>query len=314
MNLSANIMGVGNAATPFGLKAMQELDRLNPHPGVATNAMVLFLAINTSSVTLLPIKVLALRASTGSADPSSIIPTTLIATLFSTVIAIMVAKLLQKIVPTPAPTRVIETWEGAAALKPYPLWASVLFLGGFVALIPLTLRWGNIISPWIIPTFIVGILAFGLYKKIDIYTSFTEGAKGGFETALKIIPFLVAILIAIGMFRASGALDALCRVIGPYTAPWLPPEALPMAFLRPLSGSGSLGFLTDILRDPAMGPDSYTGKLVSTMMGCTETTFYVLAVYFGAVQIQRMRHALVVGLFADVAGIMASIMAVRYLL
>jgi spore maturation protein SpmA len=315
MNLSANMIGLGNAATPFGLKAMQELDKLNPHPGVATNAMVLFLAINTSSLTLLPTKIIALRASAGSADPAGIIATTLVATLCSTVVAILAAKFLQRIVSTPKHTIEITIKSDTAIIAHYPAWVSALAMVFLLLLIPITLYWGKAYSPWIIPSLIVAILGFGMVKKIDIYSNFTEGAKAGFEIALKIIPFLVAILVAIGMFRASGALDAVTRTISPITnAIGIPQDALPMVFMRPLSGSGSLGVLSEVLNNPAIGPDSYTGYLVSTMMGSTETTFYILAVYFGAVQIRRIRHALAAGLIADLTGMFASVIAVKMLL
>lgn len=319
MNLSANMLGLGNAATPFGLKAMQELDKLNPHPGTATNAMVLFLAINTSSITLLPTKIIALRTSAGSHDPAGIITTTLVATLCSTLVAIIAAKSLQKLFKHPAPTITLPvpslSPSPGQAISHYPMIASIVALMGILGLIPLTLVYGKVFSPYVIPSLIVLILGFGLVKKIDIYASFTEGAKGGFDIAIKIIPYLVAILMAIGMLRASGALGALTELIGRYTAPWgLPAEAIPMVLMRPLSGSGSLGILSDILKNPSIGPDSYTGYLVSTMMGSTETTFYVLAVYFGAVQIRRIRHALAAGLLADLTGMVVSIIAVKYLL
>lgn len=314
MNFSANMIGVGNAATPFGLKAMQELDKLNPHPGVATNAMVLFLAINTSSLTLLPTKVIALRMSAGSSDPAGIVACTLFATILSTMVAIVAAKSLQRFFKLPTATREIVI-EKSQPLSHSATWKSILALFCLLTFIPITLIWGKIITPWIIPTLVVAILSFGLYKKIDIYMSFTEGAKAGFEIAIKIIPYLVAILVAITMFRASGLLDAFAKTIGPYTSAWgLPPEALPMMLMRPLSGSGSLGVLSDILNNPAIGPDSYTGYLVSTMMGSTETTFYVIAVYFGAIQIKRIRHAMAAGLIADLAGMIASVIAVKMLL
>ncbi len=315
MNLSANMIGLGNAATPFGLKAMQELEKLNPHPGVATNAMVLFLAINTSSLTLLPTKIIALRASAGSADPAGIIATTLVATLCSTFVAIVAAKFLQKLMTPPKPTITLSNQHIHEIIDHFPGWVSALAMAFLLLLVPITLMWGKEYSPWIIPTLIVAILGYGIRKKIDIYSSFTEGAKAGFEIALKIIPFLVAILVAIGMFRASGALDAVTRTISPITdAIGIPQEALPMVFMRPLSGSGSLGVLSDVLNNPAIGPDSYTGYLVSTMMGSTETTFYILAVYFGAVQIRRIRHALAAGLIADLTGMFASVIAVKMLL
>ncbi len=316
MNLSANMIGLGNAATPFGLKAMQELEKLNPHPGVATNAMVLFLAINTSSVTLLPTKIIALRASAGSMDPAGIIATTLVATLCSTIVAIVAAKLLQRLVKTPTPTITLSNEQAIGGnIEHYPVWVSTLAILFLVLLVPITLTWGKAFSPWIVPSLIVAVLGYGLYKKIDIYSSFTEGAKSGFDIALKIIPFLVAMLVAIAMFRASGALDAVTKHIGPWTSSiGIPAEALPMVLMRPLSGSGSLGVMSDVLNNPAIGPDSYTGYLVSTMMGSTETTFYILAVYFGAVQIRRIRHALAAGLIADITGMFASVFAVKLLL
>ncbi len=315
MNLSANMIGLGNAATPFGLKAMQELDKLNPHPGVATNAMILFLAINTTCITLIPTKIIALRTSAGSQDPAGIIASTLIATLCAMIVAIIAAKILQRVLTPPQATITLVTDTSCdETVQPYPVWVNATAILFLILLIPTTLFWGKQFSAWILPSLIVAILAFGLFKKIDIYGCFTEGAKSGFEIAIKIIPFLVAILVAIGMFRSSGALDAITKTIGPFTEIiGIPVEALPMVFMRPLSGSGSLGVMSDILQNPAIGPDSYTGYLVSTMMGSTETTFYVLAVYFGSVQIRRIRHALAVGLIAEVAGMLASVIAVKML-
>jgi spore maturation protein SpmA len=308
MNLSANMLGMGNAATPFGLKAMQELEKLNPQPGIASNAMILFLAINTSCVTLLPAKVIALRTAAGSADPASIIATTLFATLCSMVIGIIVTKWIQRFSSSP-----ILQQEST---QPLPsIWISVLALGGLISLIPLIILGGAAFTIWLIPTFIVCVLAYGLYKKVDLYTQFVEGAKGGIETAIKIMPYLVAILVAVAMFRGSGALYYLTDLISPLTDKiGLPAEALPMVFMRPLSGSGSLGILADVLNNPNIGPDSYTGYLVSTMMGSTETTFYVLAIYFGSVQIKKIRHALAAGLIVECTGMMASIIAVNWLL
>ena len=322
MNFSANVMGLGNAATPFGIRAMQALDSLNQHKGTATNAMVLFLAINTASVTLLPTGVIALRAATGSTDPAAILPTTLFATLCSTAVAIASAKLLQRWFPitetaaaTPADERAaassetpyiptpIEQVEGA-----YPTWVSLLVLAAVVALIPLTIFYGRAVSPWIVPGLMVGLLGFGVLRGVRVYEAFVDGAKDGFQVAVRIIPYLVAILVAVGMFRASGAMELIIEPLGSLTRlVGLPPEALPMALLRPLSGSGAFGILASILSDPATGPDTYVGYLVSTFQGSTETTFYVLAVYFGAVQIRRIRHALAAGLTADLAGIVAAV-------
>lgn len=335
LNLSANIMGLGNAATPFGIRAMQQLDRLNPHKGTATNAMALFLAMNTSSVTLLPTGVIALRAAAGSQDPAGIVPTTLFATICSTTVAIAMAKLLQRHWPASTapvaireqasvvpddPTRAQPEDEDVAAQwstgapPGYPMWVSILVLAGVGALVPLTVLYGRAIAPWIIPGLIVALLGFGAVKRVRVYEVFVEGARDGFSVALRIIPYLVAILVAVGMLRESGALELAIEPLSSVTRHFgLPGEALPMALLRPLSGSGAYGILASIIQDPAIGPDSYTGYLVSTFQGSTETTFYVLAVYFGAVQIRRIRHALAAALSADVAGIMAAVAIVAWL-
>jgi len=334
MNLSANVLGLGNAATPFGIRAMQQLDTLNPHKGTATNAMALFLAMNTSSVTLLPTGVIALRAAAGSEDPAGIVPTTLVATIISTAVAITSAKLLQRYWTAPAPDPApdaAETGPGppdgdptdvaeptaADTLPPeeagaYPLWISILVLATVAALVPVTVLYGQAIAPWIIPALVVLLLGYGAAARVRVYEVFVEGAKDGFNVALRIIPYLVAILVAVAMLRESGALQLLIDPLSQVTRlVGLPGEALPMALLRPLSGSGAYGVLASIIQDPAIGPDSYTGYLVSTFQGSTETTFYVLAVYFGAVQIRRIRHALAAALLADLAGI-AGAVAITY--
>ena len=333
LNFSANVLGLGNAATPFGIRAMQELDRLNPVKGTATNAMVLFLAINTSSITILPTGVIALRAAAGSVDPAAIVPTTLFATICSTTVAILAAKFYQRLSPMPSvphdptpmdakeptadgdPTAsgtedqsgLSETWRGAES-GAYPTWVSVCVLSLIVALIPITIFWGRTISPWIIPGLMMALLGFGFARKVPVYESFVDGAREGFNVAVRIIPYLVAILVAVAMLRSSGALEMFISLIGPVSGKaGLPAEALPMALLRPLSGSGAYGILASIINDPTVGPDSYAGFLVSTLQGSTETTFYVLAVYFGAVQIRRIRHGLAAGLTADAAGIAAAV-------
>lgn len=331
LNLSANVLGLGNAATPFGIRAMQELDRLNPSPGTATDAMVLFLAINTSSVTLLPTGVIALRAAAGSADPAAILPTSLFATACSTAAAILSAKLLAGRGRGPRPTdadgtgpRTDAAAEVAAAGRgeeapcrlppPLPLWGSVLFLLGLLLLIGLLVAFGRDVSPWVLPSLMVGFLLFGWFRGVRLYEAFVEGARGGLEVATRILPYLVAVLVAVGMLRASGALDALVGWAGPFTAAiGLPAEALPVALTRPLSGSGAFALLASLLQDPAIGPDSYTGLLASTLQGSTETTFYVIAVYFGAIQVRRLRHALAPALIADATGILASVAACRVL-
>jgi len=315
MNISANALGLGNAATPFGIRAMQELDKLNPHKGTATDAMVLFLAINTSSVTLLPTGVIALRAATGSTDPAGILPTTLFATILSTTVAFIAVKFYRRFSEPPPATEDVsdqenDGLEGDISDTGYPWWVSALALLSIAAFVPITVIYGKTIAPWIIPGLMIGLLTFGLVRGVPVYESFVEGARDGFQVAIRIIPYLVAILVAVGMLRASGALEIFVGWVGPFTsALGLPGEALPMALLRPLSGSGAYGIVASIIQDPSIGPDSYTGYLVSTLQGSTETTFYVLAVYFGAVQIKRARHALAAALTADLAGIIGAILA-----
>ncbi len=320
LNLAANALGLGNAATPFGIRAMQELNRLNPVKGEATNAMALFMAINTSSVTLLPTGVIALRAAAGSIDPAAILPTTLLATIGSTSVAIIASKLYQGFFSQKkAKAKKDHSKENREnstddelkdASKGYPIWVSILALGMLASLIPMAILFGRSVSPWILPGLMVGFLGFGMVKKVQIYEVFIEGAKEGFQVALRIIPYMVAILVAVGMLKASGALQVIVTALSSITASFgLPAEALPMALMRPLSGSGAYAILASIINDPAIGPDSYTGLLVSTLQGSTETTFYVMAVYFGAVQIRKIRHALAAALTADVAGVLFAILA-----
>ena len=196
----------------------------------------------------------------------------------------------------------------------YPLWVSWIGVCVLIGLIPLAVFFGRAISPWIIPGLMLGFLCFGLVRRVRIYEVFVEGAKEGFQVAVRIIPYLVAILVAVGMFRASGAMETMVNLIGGVTSGvGMPAEALPMALLRPLSGSGAYGIMASIINDPGIGPDSYTGYLVSTLQGSTETTFYVLAVYFGAVQVRRMRHALAAALSADLVGIAAAVVICSFL-
>ncbi len=334
MNVSANVLGLGNAATPFGIRAMQELDKLNPQKGTATDAMVMFLAINTANVTVLPTSIIALRAASGSTDPAGIVATTLFATVVSTAVAILAARAFARLSPVgPAPAAVPEsapqaprTEEGwpdatpsfdmtaASASGPAPLWASLLAFAAVLALIPLTLAFGKAISPWIIPGLAILLVGFGVARRVRCYEAFVEGAKDGFSIAVRIIPYLVAILFAIAMLRASGALAWLIAPLGALTQPLgLPAEGLTMAFMRALSGSGSYGYLASLFKDPAIGPDSYIGYLASTIAGSTETTFYVIVVYFGAIGVRRMRHALAAGLTADLAGLVAAVAVCAYL-
>ena len=340
MNMASNMLGLGNAATPFGIKAMQELDRLNSQPGVATNAMALFLAINTSSLALAPLGVIALRASLGSNDAAGIWLPTLFATSLSTLVGIAAAKLLQRAVPVgPAAGSSATTVSGPNQAMPLPdqddlgadrptsrpgclaALATLAALGlGFVLHLRASLATGlsvgevlrDAVSTWLLPVLIVLMLVYGMAKRVAVYDAMITGAKEGFQVALRIIPFLVAIIVAAGMFRASGLLDAIIAVVGPgLSLIGFPAEALPMALLRPLSGSGAYGIMAEIMQ--AEGPDSLVGYLVSTLQGSTETTFYVLAVYFGAVGVTRVRHALAAGLTADLAGIIGALVAVRWL-
>lgn len=328
LNIAANALGLGNAATPFGIRAMQELDRLNPHKGTATNAMALFLAINTSAVTLLPTGVIVQRQILGSSNPAAIFATTLIATTASTTAAILSVLLFQRLV---APAAVVHERAvaggdvGVAEAKAdvavdgsltdtsaYPAWVSFAFLASLLVFIGLLIPFGKVISPWVVPALIAGLLTFGFARGVDVYATLVQGAKSGFEVATTIIPYLVAILVAVGMLRASGVLGAFTSLVGPYTSlVGLPAEALPMALLRPLSGSGASGVMLDTMK--TAGPDSYVGLLVGTIQGSTETTFYVLAVYYGAIGVKRIRHTLPAALCADFFGIAGSIAAVWFL-
>ena len=320
MNIAANALGLGNAATPFGLKAMKELNSLNKEEGTATNAMVLFLAINTSGLALLPTGIIGLRAYHGSIDPAAIFPTTLMATGLSTLVGITAAKTLSLMPPFAAPAAQREADAERQAAAPVrsgglikELGPTMAFLSFFLGLVVLVQQQGEAASAWIIPGLIFGMLTLGVVRGVKIYEVFVSGAKEGFSLAVMIIPYLVAILSSVGMFRASGGLGAITSVVGKITGPLgLPAEALPLALLRPLSGSGAFGITAELIE--THGPDSYMGNLVSTMNGSTETTFYVLAVYFGSVGVTRLRHGVFAGLAADITGVFASVLAVRLIL
>jgi len=330
LNIASNVLGLGNAATPFGIRAMQELDRLNPVKGTATNAMVLFLAINTAGLAILPTSVVALRAAAGSKDPAGIVITTWFASACATIVAILAAILLSKLprfrASNPRGAPAPGTADAPAPDAPDEpertpprfgvLWAAAYVVTIVAALILHVVRrtseqpWGEVargvLSFWMIPGLIAGLVLFGWARGVRVYESLVSGAKDGFQVALRIIPYLVAILVAVAMFRASGCLGLFVAAVSPLTTPWgLPAEAVPMAVLRPLSGSGAFGVMSEILS--TRGPDSYLGYLVSTMQGSTDTTFYILAVYFGAVGIKKTRHAVPAGLAADVAGTLAAV-------
>lgn len=335
MNLSANILGLGNAATPFGLKAMQELDTLNPRRGVATDAMALFLALNTGGVAVLPTTAIALRAAAGSRDAAGIIVPTLLTSLSSTIVAVVVARLLARTRAFSAERLESVALDpsaatAAAAVDPQALrraealaavghrggrWTKLLGLVGAVALAAALLRsvalevttrppfevLQRVLSGWLLPLIIAGILLVAVARGAKVYEAFVAAAKEGFQTAVSIIPFLVAMLVAIGMFRASGAMEVVVDAASLLTSPLgFPPQALPMALIRPLSGSGAMAVMSDALK--VHGPDSFVGYLVSVINGGTETTFYVLALYFGAVQVKAMRHTLPACLAADLTG------------
>jgi len=317
MNLAANALGLGNAATPFGLKAMKDLETLNKEPGTATDAMVRFLAINTSGVALLPTCTIGLRAAEGSADPASIFPTTLFATTCSTATAILATVLLARLpVFARAPAQVqadSAVRAQASPLTAHELLPAALCAAGLVGLVAVVYTLGEVASAWIMPCLIMAMLTFGVVRKVKVYETFIAGAKDGFQMAIGIMPYLVGILSAVGMLRASGGLDAMVRVLAPVTSLiGMPAEVLPLALLRPLSGSGAFGLTAELVK--THGPDSPIGVLASTLNGSTETTFYVLAVYFGSVGVQRSRHAVPTGLAADLAGALASVLAVRLLL
>lgn len=322
MNISANMLGLGNAATPFGLKAMDELDKLNPKKGTATNAMVTFLAINTAGLTLIPATAIAVRAASGSADPAIIIGPSIFGASCATLTGIIAAKLFEKfpIGKGEFGSWFKENWKLPAVLLGIALFFLIGSVSGLLNIIgslfsfinPATLKEVvSILSTVAIPLLIFSFIGYAAFKKVKVYEQFVEGAKEGFNIAVKIIPYLVAMLIAIAIFRAGGALDnILIPVMRIITDPiGMPTEALPMALIRPLSGSGSLGVMAEIISE--YGPDSFIGVLVSTFFGSTETTFYVLAVYFGAVNIRRTRHAVPVGLLADAAGILGALFIVK---
>ncbi|MFH1148677.1 MAG: nucleoside recognition domain-containing protein [Pseudomonadota bacterium] len=334
MNISANILGLGNAATPMGIKAMMELNKLNPHKGRATNAMCLFLAINTSSVTLLPLGVIGVRAAAGAAEPASIFIPTLVATTCSTLAAVIFAKAmagysgkedvlsLDSAAGDRDQTDVSVNEAAGAEPDLVPVnWVNkavavflVLALAGafFYRLsngMDLNSLAKEAVTYWLVPLIMSGLLLFGYLRGARVYEAATEGAKEGFQVAIRIIPFLVIILVGVGMFRASGAFDILVRIVEPVTSVvGMPADALPMALIRPLSGSGAFAVMSEVV---SRDPNSFSSFLVSTMQGCTETTFYVLAVYFGAVGVVQTRYAVAAGLLADAAGVLASLAMCR---
>lgn len=306
MNFSANMLGLDNAATPLGLKAMKEMQELNTDKETASDAQIMFLALNTSGFTIIPIAIILDRSILGAANPTDIFIPTLIATSISTLAAMFVVSIYQK----------INLFN--SIFLSYLLGFSAIIAGAvyyFMSLpqAELTIQ-SNLISSVIIITIIISFLLLGLYRKLPLYETFVEGAKEGFEISIKIIPYLIAILVAIGMFRSSGTLNYVTEGIGwvfasmGFNTDFV--DALPVALLKPLSGGAAKGMMVETVK--TFGPDSFTGRLASILRGCTETTFYILAVYFGSVNIRKTRYALTVGLIADLVGVIAGIL-VAYL-
>ncbi len=301
LNLSANVLGLDNAATPLGIRAMKDLQTLNPQPDTATNAQILFLVLNTSSVTLFPVTILLYRAQLGAPDPASVFIPILIATSCSTLAGLLVTAWVQKLKLSDL---VVLAWlvSGFALL--------LAMVGYFATLSTEVLqRQSSLLANLLILSLIVLFLLSAHRKKVNVYETFVEGAKGGFTTAIEIIPFLLAMLVAIGLFRASGALDLLLDALRAVLAPlgadlrWV--DAMPTALMKPLSGSGARAMMIETMN--TYGVDSFQGRLAATLQGSTETTFYVLAVYFGAAGIRHARHAIPCGLAADAAGITAAV-------
>lgn len=301
MNIAANMLGLDNAATPLGLKAMEQLQTLNPNKETATNPMIMFLVLNTSGLTLIPISIMVYRAQLGAAQPTDVFIPILLATFFSTVAGIIITSIYQRI-------NLLNRTR-------------LLTLGG-MALVVGAIIWGfgqldkdqmNIVSTSVanilLMTIIVAFVLAGMKHRINVYDAFVEGAKEGFTTAVRIIPYLVAILVAIGLFRASGAMDMLINGVATLVKALGGNSdfvgALPTALMKPLSGSGARGMMVDAMT--TYGADSFVGRLSCIFQGSTDTTFYILAVYFGSVGIRNMRHAVPCGLLADFAGVIAAI-------
>ena len=354
LNMAASILGLGNAATPLGLRAMRDLETLNPRPGTATNAMCTYLAINTSSIQLIPATAIAVLAANKSTNPTAIVGTSIMATTCAAIAAVTAAKILQRLpiyrlpaVTGPAPAAAAEPLKPAPAnsannkapikeaaeLAPLQWWGALIMaaFGLFFLYVFLRLAFPTVVG-LAVPTAAAGqstfirivdavsklsipfmLSAFPLYaalRHVKVYEEFVDGAKEGFDVAIRIIPYLVAILVAMGMFRAAGGIDMVSGALAPIMqAVGFPAPLLPMVLMRPLSGSGTLGLFAELVKQ--YGPDSLISRTGGTIFGSTETTFYVLAVYFGSVGIKRTRYALPAGLVADTAGVIASVILCR---
>ena len=306
MNIAANMLGLDNAATPLGLKAMEQLQELNTKKDTATNPMIMFLVLNTSGLTLIPVSIMVYRAQMGAAQPTDIFVPILLATFFSTLAGIIVTSIYQRI--NLINRTMLLTLGGASLLVASIIWGFSTMIKEQVDLVSTSAA--NIL----LMTIIVGFILAGVRKKVNVYDAFIEGAKDGFQTAVRIIPYLVAILVGIGVFRASGAMDWLIGGVK-WTVEAVGGNtdfvgALPTALMKPLSGSGARGMMVDAMT--TYGADSFVGRLSCIFQGSTDTTFYVLAVYFGSVGVRYTRHAVACGLLADLAGIIAAI-AICYL-
>lgn len=306
MNISANMLGLDNAATPLGLKAMEGLQELNPQKERATNPMIMFLVLNTSGLTIIPVSILVYRAQMGAAQPTDVFIPILLATFASTLMGIIVTSIYQRI--NLFNRTILLTLGGACLFIATLVW-------GFSQLDKEEMNvWSTTIANVLLFGIIMTFILSGVIKRVNVYDAFIEGAKDGFTTAVRIIPYLVAILVAIGVFRASGAMDFLIQGISSLViacggdADFV--GALPTALMKPLSGSGARGMMVDAMA--TYGADSFVGRLSCIFQGSTDTTFYILAVYFGSVGVRDTRHAVTCGLLADVAGILAAI-GVAYL-
>jgi spore maturation protein SpmA len=301
MNFSANMLGLDNAATPVGLKAMKELQELNPDKETATNAQIMFLVLNASSLTLLPISIMAYRKEAGAADPADVFIPILLATFFSTIIGLITVAIYQKINLL---QKTVLAYLGGLTL----FIGAVLFYFSTLEQAQITLI-SKVAGNLILFSLIVSFITLALFKRVNVFESFIEGAKEGFEVAVKIIPYLVGILVAVGVLRASGTMDYLVSGIGSFVGLFGVDthfvEALPVALMKPLSGSGARGLMVDLMN--AKGADDFAARVGCIIQGSTETTFYVLAVYFGSVSIKKTRHALPCALLAELAGVVAAI-------
>lgn len=306
MNVAANMLGLDNAATPLGLKAMEQMQTLNDKKDTATNPMIMFLVLNTSGLTLIPVSIMVYRAQMGAAQPTDIFVPILLATFFSTLTGIIVTGIYQRI--NLLNRVMLLTLGGICALVAAIIW-------GFSQMDKESMNTvSTLVANILLMTIIVGFILAAARKRVNVYDAFIEGAKDGFSTAVRIIPYLVAILVAIGVFRASGAMDMLIDGVK-YTVAALGGDtdfvgALPTALMKPLSGSGARGMMVDAMT--TYGADSFIGRLSCVFQGSTDTTFYIIAVYFGSVGIRHTRHAVTCGLLADLAGVIAAI-AICYL-